>query len=136
MKYWYSLDYFHEILIDLCYKLKNSSLINSKNSLRGFCRVSILTCGDNNVIGFTNTYHRDKLDTLSSKMLQELKSMLTEEVTKLEERSSFDQQNSLAKVIKNTKYALNYIHLFKIGVNTTCGYISIYEYKIVIKLLF
>ena len=30
MKYRYSLDYFHEILIDLCYKLKSSSLINSK----------------------------------------------------------------------------------------------------------
>ena len=79
---------FHETIIDTCYKLGIiSNDISSKCSLRGLCRVSILTLGNNKCVDFFNEYHVDKNDILENCMVKILLEHISKEIDLLQSKS-------------------------------------------------
>ena len=80
---------------------------NIKSEVRRHCRVSIITCGNNNSIGFGCTEHVDTLDKRCKKIQDNFQKKLGD-------------QNSDSMSLTNAKL---FTDMFGIGTSTTCGYI-------------
>ena len=90
-----------------------------KRLYREHCRISILTCGEKNVIGFCNTSHVDKNDKNTTKLTDVLIEKLKEEQEK--------KLNSFTRLHDLYIYTRKYIELYGIGISTTCGYKICFE---------
>ena len=82
------------------------------SDMRRHCRVSILTCGNNKVLGFGCTDHVDMLDKKNERIQSHFNKRLKEYYSENKKSQNFFWQNA-GKLIST----------FGIGTSTTCGYI-------------
>ena len=128
----YSSNRFHEKIIDECHKLSFVHYEIGKDSNRGLCRVSILTCGDKRCIGFFNEYHLDKNDTLEKNMVDILLKTFLDEKNLLESKSKHERMTTFRKQLVCVYHAIDYVKSFNIGLSTTCGYIFVHPNNVLV----
>ena len=121
MRHRYRMDAFHEVLVTMYHKYNLPSYRSQKCDYRGFCRVSILTCGDKKLMGFCNGYHKDKNDTLQRSFIKLLQSKIQLDINDIYKKEKKDQIQ-FHNLLDNTLYAQEYLDKFSLGVSTTCGY--------------
>ena len=117
---------YNEYLNNVCH-IRN---MKRKRLYREHCRISILTCGDKNVIGFCNTSHVDKKDTNNTNL-----SDIVIDKLKEEQENKIDTFTRLHDLYTYTR---KYIQVHGIGISTTCGYKICFEnpQKILDELIF